>query len=152
MLESNGSSNRMASSISGRRLDAALAAVTKLLGVGCLADAVLGAVGLLFPPAMKGDDVMAVSLVAAAEGVLCIVPVQWAAAFRHRAMLYLAATGFTPFLILLAGTQYALQSSAPPFRLATNLMTAGIVFLLTLCPLVSTLLAVRRGKPPSTTT
>jgi hypothetical protein len=130
-----------------RRFHSILTATTKVLGVASVAIAVLGAAGLLFPREVPMDDVAAVSLVAMGAGVLYLVPQQWITASRRRVILYLAATGFAPFLIFLAAVLYGLQSSAPPFRLAANLVTAGIVFLLTLCPLLSVLLAFRDQRP-----
>jgi len=129
-----------------------LAAITsiiaKVAGAALIMVALLAAAGRLFPPSVPADDVAAVSLLALGEGVLYVLPLRIWLKSNRRVLLYLAATLFMPFLVALTAVQYGFRAPAVTPQVATNLMSAAAVFILSLCPPASLLLAWRRRHRP----
>lgn len=126
-----------------------LTAITKILGAALIVSALLAATDNLLPQNMPVDDIAALSLVAFVEGALYSLPQRWFLANHRRMLLYLAATGFAPFLVALAAVQYGFQEMGAPSQRAANLISAGAVFLLALCPPAAILVAFRRRQRTS---
>jgi len=132
-----------------QKISALLTITARLSGAALIAAAAFAVSGRLFPVGTPTDDVAAVSLLALTEGVLYLLPLRAVLAGRNRVLLYLAATLFVPFLVALTAVNYGVQSTASSEQVAGNLISAGVVFLVSMCPpaaVVVSLLQRQRTK------